>query len=87
MSKQSSEVEERHRARREMRGKTAGVSGGADVQQGRRHLNNMGDTPKPPRDLESRPGSGSACLVAGQEGGSRPFIPVRSLPPADMCDS
>lgn len=47
----------------------------------------MGDIPKRSRGLQRRPGCRSACLEAGQEGGSRPFIPARSLPPAGMRDS
>lgn len=57
------------------------------MRQGRRHLNNVGDTPKRSRGLQRHPGCRSACLEAGQEGGSRPFIPARSLPPAGMRDS
>lgn len=47
----------------------------------------MGDIPKHSRGLQCRPGCRSPCLEAGQEGGSRPFIPARSLPPAGMRDS
>lgn len=39
VSKQSSGVEKRHRAWREMLGKMAGVREGADVQQERKHMN------------------------------------------------